>query len=118
MMKFKNFKIVRICLMIKVKVLARKLLYFNTLNTYEKREGSGSGSAQEHTNPTDPDPEHCLHQSYYLLVKEESQDGIPLRTCCTLSMLRRKGSPSRPSMITFTPTADSSYTEYILRQNL
>ncbi len=54
LMKFKSFKIVKI-LMIKIKYLARKVLYYNFIfqllfqsaqHSYEKREGSGS----------DPDP--------------------------------------------------------------
>jgi hypothetical protein len=79
-MKFKSFKIVQISLMIKIKFSARKLLYenfilqplFHYAHFYETGEGSGSGSiivqtepdaysgGPKHTDPTDPNPEHCL----------------------------------------------------------
>jgi hypothetical protein len=47
-MKFKSFKILEICLITKIKFLARKFLYyFRLLNTYGKREGSGSASVPQ-----------------------------------------------------------------------
>jgi hypothetical protein len=51
-MKFNSFKTVKICLMIKMKLYARKFLYLNFIlqplfqsakHFYEKREGSGCG---------------------------------------------------------------------------
>jgi hypothetical protein len=64
--------------MIKIKFFSKKMFYENfTLQPlfhyapfYEKAEGSGSGSiivqmepdadGPKHTDPTDPNPEHCL----------------------------------------------------------
>jgi hypothetical protein len=48
-MKFKSFNIEKICLMIKIKLLTRKYLYyFSPFNTF-----MGNGK------DPDPDPEHC-----------------------------------------------------------
>ncbi len=76
--EFKRFKIVKICLMIKRKLLVRKFLYhFSPLNTFKgkgkdqdphpppdplvtkKRISMRIREAQKHMDPTDPDPEHC-----------------------------------------------------------
>ncbi len=67
-MKFKSFKIVKICLTIKIKYLARnfffiKILfynhYFSPLNTTLLWEKVRNREAQKHTVP-DVDPEYCF----------------------------------------------------------
>jgi hypothetical protein len=61
-----SFKIVKICLMIKIKLLASKCLHYNFIlqpifqsnqHFYEKRQ---IREAQKQKDPTDPDPEHCI----------------------------------------------------------
>ncbi len=61
-----SFKIVKICLMIKIKLLASKCLHYNFIlqpifqsaqHFYEKRQ---IREAQIQKDPSDPDPEHCI----------------------------------------------------------